>query len=89
LYCFAVVDITVLIISHYYYRFFNMLSFSACHATIIFTAYTWLCNAERRDFCENLTRDLRGSSRNRGLWRNLLEAGEEEHWSQKNRTFGG
>jgi hypothetical protein len=33
-------------------------------------------------------RELRGSSWERELWRNLLEAGEEDHWSQKNRTFG-
>jgi hypothetical protein len=65
-----------------------MLSFSACRAIKIFTVYTWLCHAERREVGENLTRELRTSSRKSGLWGNLLEAGEEEQWSQKSRTFG-
>jgi hypothetical protein len=78
--CYAVVDVTILIISHYSSRFFNMFSFSACHATIIFTVYTWLCDTERRDI----------------LWKSDESWGEaqgredcgETCWEQEKRTIG-
>jgi hypothetical protein len=68
-YCRAVIIKTILIISHYCFRFLNFLMLCACCKIILFAIFIQLCEAQRRESCkECYRRDGCGEGPSGGLW---------------------